>query len=572
MSVSNLLDTRTVDFQELVGNGRTYKVPLYQRDYSWTEEQWEDLWLDIMEVSQSQIGRHYMGAIVVKAESDRSFLIIDGQQRIATLTILALAVIKTLTEHNESVEASENLQRAQALRSRFIGEKDPASLVEISKLSLNTHDNGFFADYLVQLRAPLSPRSLVKSNRLLWDCFEYFERKIKSETELSHNGLRLAELLSEVVARRLMFILIRVDDEISAYTVFETLNARGLELTTTDLLKNYLFSRLRTPSDLESAQRRWQQLVGTVRQERFGEFLRYHYLTRYRKIRSGRLFKLVRDEVKDAQAVLDLLTALEQRAELFEALGDPNHALWVDRPGARAYIAELVLFRVRQMTPLLFAAFECLSAEEFDKVLKLVSIVSFRYTVISGLNTNDLEPVYHDSARAVLDRTASNAGQVFRSLGPIYVSDEKFRADFSQKAIATSGPRKKVVKYLLCCLEQDVSGVPHNWETDPATIEHILPENPNQDWSDSIERRHWDDAIYRLGNMTLLESAKNRDAGGKTFNHKRDIYEDSQYKLSQQVADAASGEWTLRLIEERQKRMAQRAVHVWRCDFSDGSR
>jgi len=84
MSISNLLNTVNVNFQDLIGNGRSYAVPPYQRDYSWTEEQWEDLWLDIDELRADRKSRHYMGAVVVKAETDRRFLIIDGHQRIAT--------------------------------------------------------------------------------------------------------------------------------------------------------------------------------------------------------------------------------------------------------------------------------------------------------------------------------------------------------------------------------------------------------------------------------------------------------------------------------------------------------
>ena len=184
----------------------------------------------------------------------------------------------------------------------------------------------------------------------------------------------------------------------NAYTVFETLNARGLELTTTDLLKNYLFSRVKVAADLEALQRRWRSLMATVEQERFPEFLRYHMLCELPKVRSGRLFKLVRDRTKTTQDVFTLLDDLERRAELFSAISDPNHSYWMDWPAARPFIRELDLFRVGQATPLLFAAWESLR-EDFVRILKLVSVVSFRYTVVSRLNTNALEPVYHAAAR-----------------------------------------------------------------------------------------------------------------------------------------------------------------------------
>lgn len=87
MARTNLLNTRTANYLDLLGNGRIYRVPPYQRDYSWEEEQWEDLWNDILELRGHPGERHYMGALVVEGRSDREFLIIDGQQRLATFSV-----------------------------------------------------------------------------------------------------------------------------------------------------------------------------------------------------------------------------------------------------------------------------------------------------------------------------------------------------------------------------------------------------------------------------------------------------------------------------------------------------
>src|SRR5699024_1183478 len=145
--------------------------------------------------------RHYMGALVIEAISDREFLVIDGQQRLATLSILALAVIKRLQELADAgIDTDANTERAKALRHRFVGEKDPASLRESSKLFLNETDDPFYQDYLVQLRTPINPRGLVRSHKLLWDCFQYFTRKLLDVPEFSSSGTALAELLNETVA------------------------------------------------------------------------------------------------------------------------------------------------------------------------------------------------------------------------------------------------------------------------------------------------------------------------------------------------------------------------------------
>ena len=402
MRRTNVLRAATINYLELLGNGKAYRVPLYQHDYAWTEEEWEDLWNDVLDLRRQPQGRHYMGALVVQGRSDREFTIIDGQQRLATIGILSLAVIGKLHRMaDQDIDAERNRERAKELRNRFVGEKDPASLIESSRLNLSKTDDAFYQDYLVQLRAPINPRGLPQSNALLWKCFRYFSAQLDALDDIQEDGEALARILSETAARCLLFILITVEDELDAYTVFETLNARGLELTTADLLKNYLFSKVRVQSDLDALQRHWQALTATVTPERFSDFLRYHLLCEQAKIRKERLFKLIRDRVGTAQQVFDLLGALENRAELFAALADANHEYWIEQPEAKPHIRDLIMFRARQVTPVLFAAWERFSSDDFVRVLKLVSVVSFRY-LVSGRNTNTLEPVYHEAAKAIL--------------------------------------------------------------------------------------------------------------------------------------------------------------------------
>ncbi len=92
----NLLDTKTVSWGELIKNGRTFKVPRFQRDYSWEEEQWDDLWYDLDNLNEEDF--HYMGYLVLQHSSTNEYIVIDGQQRLSTLSIIALAVIQHMSE------------------------------------------------------------------------------------------------------------------------------------------------------------------------------------------------------------------------------------------------------------------------------------------------------------------------------------------------------------------------------------------------------------------------------------------------------------------------------------------
>ena len=567
MARAALLDTKTQTLLELLGNGKRYRVPAYQRDYSWGEEQWEDLWNDVLDLIGKPEERHYMGALVIEVISDREFKIIDGQQRLATLSILALAVIDRLSELSKlTPDSQSNEERAQSLRNRFVGEKDPASLVEVSKLSLNESDDGFYQDYLVQLKVPPNPRALSQSNKLLWECFRWFKNKLH-QLPFHDDGQALAGLLNDTIARQLLFIQIAVDDELNAYTVFETLNARGLELTVTDLLKNYFFSRVKVPSDLEALQRRWRALIGVVRQERFPDFLRYHLLCEIPKVRTARLFKLVRDNIKSGADVFELMDVLHARSEVFAAINDVNHEYWNEYPECRRHVRELNLFRAKQMTPLVMTAWERLSKPEFAKMLKLLSTITFRYTVVSGLNTNELEPVYHVAAKAVQEGAATAAGQIFEFLRPIYVDDALIEQNFARLDIETSGQRKQLVKYILCRLEGDASQRDRAYETDPGTIEHILPENPTQAWEETFPEAQWSKNVYRLGNLTLLEGRINRDLENAEYSVKAGRYPESEYALTRVIPVEAPEHWTPDTLALRQGQFAKRAVHIWRSDF-----
>lgn len=569
MAKTNVLNTRTISYMELIGNGRSYNVPPYQRDYSWSQEQWEDLWNDIVGLMPDAQDHHYMGALVIQGKSDREFLVIDGQQRLATLSLFALAVISKLnTMADQGIDADSNRERAQQLRNRFIGEKDPASLTESTRLLLNDTDNDFYQDYLVQLKEPLNPRNLPKSNNLLWKCFLYFAERLNKLGNLETDGKAVAGILSETVARKLLFILIKVDDELNAYTVFETLNARGLELTTTDLLKNYLFSLVKVRADLKALQRRWAKLIATVDQGRFAEFLRYHMLCKQSQVRSQRLFKLVRDRTKTQEDVFALLDELESRAELFAAVSDPNHGCWMELPDARPYIREFSLFRVHQMVPLVFAAWESFSEEDFVRMLKLLSVISFRYNVISSLNTNVLERIYHNAARAVIAGDATSPADVFELIKPVYVDDEKMRQDFSLFVINPRGRKKKLAKYILARFQQNASGRSFDFETDPGTVEHILPENPTEAWDEAFPPELQETSVYRLGNLTLIESSANKGISNATYDEKIDTYKNSAYALTKEIPEIAPEEWTPELVNKRQQQLATRAVHLWRSDFA----
>ncbi|MEO0457284.1 MAG: DUF262 domain-containing protein [Cyanobacteria bacterium P01_A01_bin.114] len=518
MARINLLDTRTTSFGDLIGNGKTYRVPIFQRDYSWQAENWEDLWQDIVALHSGQSVSHYMGAIVLQndSRSDKTFTIIDGQQRLATLSILAVAVIEKIRQlANQGIDAEANQDRQEILRRTYLSDQDPRSLKYSSKLRLNEHNDDFYQSNLINLRSPRNIRSLLKSNQLLWQAFEYFSARLDGLSEIVEDGARLATFLTDTVAQSLLFIQINVEDELNAYTVFETLNARGIELSATDLLKNYLFSLFRGPDNLQEAQRQWRRIINTVQMERFPEFLRYYLSLQSVRVRRDRLFKLIRNQVTDAEQAFTLLDQLENYSDLYVALGNSNDSFWLDMPESRPFVQEINLFRVKQAYPTIFAAFQHFDAANFIRLLKVISILSFRYSVVSRLNPNDLEKLYNQAAIDIVSAKIRTPRQVFDRLRPAYVSDEKFRQDFAFLSVSTRGQKKKLVRYILARLEADASG--RQDVGDSFTIEHILPESPDQSWRKAFSDDQTEALLYRIGNLIPLEPSLNRQADNRHY-------------------------------------------------------
>ncbi|NEP39169.1 MAG: DUF262 domain-containing protein [Okeania sp. SIO2H7] len=403
MARIDLLDTSTASFDNLIRNGKIYRVPPFQRDYSWTEENWEDLWQDILALHANPNSSHYMGALVLQnsSTSDKEFTIIDGQQRLATLSIIAIAVIDKIQKLVEQQQEPEtNKQRQEILKRTYLGDRDPGSLHYFSKLLLNENNNDFYQSNLINLRKPLNIRSLSKSNQLLWQCFLYFSQNLDQLNEVIASGKKLAELL-DTIALRLLFIQINVEDELNAYTVFETLNARGIELSSTDLLKNYLFSLFQGPDDFSEAQRRWRRIIDTVTMEKFPEFLRYYLSLESDRVRRNRLFKLVRQSVKDPSEAFELLDGLENYSSLFIALSNSNDEFWNDTPDNKTYIQQLTLFSLKQAYPTMFAAYSKVSLEDFTRLLRLLYWIAVCYTLFISANHNQLESVYNLRAVAV---------------------------------------------------------------------------------------------------------------------------------------------------------------------------
>jgi uncharacterized protein with ParB-like and HNH nuclease domain len=567
-------NTTNSTFRQLLGNGLTYRVPPFQRDYSWADDEWDDLWQDITGLSAEEgESSHYMGYLVLQSSDSRQFSIIDGQQRLTTISVIILAALSHLKDLVlAGMDAANNSRRKEQLQNSYIGYIDPVSLIPRSKLELNRNNNRFYQTYLVPLEK-LPQRGLNSSEHQLRKAFNWFRDRIKVRTGSTvDSGKKLAAFI-EMLVDRLFFTVITVTDELNAFKVFETLNARGVRLSATDLLKNYLFSVISTDqtheTELKAIEDRWERIVGLLGSESFPEFLRVFWNSRNKLVRKTELFKTIRKRISARDQAFELLRDLDQAAAVYAALRDPQDATW-NREEKQA-LDQLLLFNVRQPLAMLMACQRRYFDHDraaFTKILKAIAVVSFRYNVICNLQTHDQERLYSEIAWKLSSAAIASPAEVIASLSEVYPEDNQFKAAFAEKEFRTTNSRnKKVVRYMLFEIERQRSGQDFDFESATYNLEHILPEHPSECW-DFVDESKQERLIYRIGNMTPLETSRNRDVGNGGYAAKRDVYRHSAFRITRAIAEHYET-WDEQKIESRQSQLATVAAGIWKIDFQD---
>lgn len=550
--------TSNKTYRQLMGNGLRYEIPKFQRDYSWEAEHWDDLWQDIRALLANEDNEHYMGYLVLQTSNNKEFQIIDGQQRLTTMSLLILSTLKCLKELVDSgIEAENNLKRKDSLLNSYIGYVDPVTLISNNKLKLNRNSDDYYKQHLVLLKE-LPLRNTNASEKHMRECFNWYYDRIKKEF---NTGESLAAFIDNIVDK-LFFTVIEVTDQLNAFKVFETLNARGVQLSSADLLKNYLFFVVDETkphiSEIEELENIWSKIVGKLGEQKFEDYLRYYWNSIHKSVGKKYLFKTIKGSIKSKDQVFELIRNLNDTADIYLAIQNPEDEFWKDKPEIRKSLKELKLFQIRQINSLFLSALRNLEVENFKKLAKICSVISFRYNIIGGLNPNAQEDVYNTVALKI----SSNKRFEVADFQTIYVSDLNFENDFSTKEFKNTTRNHKIVKYILSKIEVYQHRNEIDPESDLFTIEHILPENADDTWGnftfEEINR-----SVYRIGNLTLLEKKLNREADQKAYVEKIVLFALSNSELTKTLPDNFNT-WNEDKLAARQRELAKHAKAIWK--------
>lgn len=552
---------------EFVGNLLSrhiqFQVPEHQRDYAWTEDEilqfWDDVWSGC-----EQERSHFFGPIVLKdVKSGQIFEIIDGQQRLATCLILLAAIRNKFQEQND-------LELSGAFQTAYFGELDRRTRQPKPKFRMNTSNDEVYSEFIGKFQPhqtildKLRSRTTKHSSKRILESYVSLRQKI-DEVAGSGASFNPEPLVSieDFLRDRLSLIQIIVSDEADAYTLFETLNERGIELSVLDLLKNHLLKQAGASRD--SVLRNWYETTSNLDENAGTKFLRHFWVSQNGRVQAGRLYREIRNTARTKADTIKLSDKLLADSRIYAALNLPDHDAWDKYPASvRDAIATLRLLNASQCFPILMAAYHRFDADDFDKVLRLMVVMAVRYSLICAFRTGAMEIAYADIAYRIATSGLKRPAGVRRELSSLYPSDNDFRTSFLTREIRTA----RHARFLLRELDIQASGgaVGAVDNTAMVNLEHVMPKAQNQYWRQigNLGGEAYETWVYRIGNQTLVEKRINADLGAKGWAAKKDAFSRSQITLTREMAQLDS--WTTDAIAKRQETLADLALNRWRYD------
>lgn len=535
------------------------RVPAFQRSYAWEESHVIDLLQDLTMAIQTGAQEYFLGSIVVSTEHAGALEVVDGQQRLATVTIILARIRDYFLSQSEDA-------RSETLEAEYLLKRDLRTQEPVSRITLNELDNDFFQKAVLSRpgSADRSVQPARSSHIRLSEAAAIAERHIASLVATTKNPLDILLDWVDYLKQNTKIILVKVPDHANAFTIFETLNDRGLDLAISDLLKNYLFYRAETR--LPEVQAAWSAMLGALSavgsDASLVDYIRHYWSSIHGATRERELYSAIRRRITSKQAAIDLAHSLESGARRYAAIISHAHELWGDYgSGSRQHIETINILRMVQVRPLLLAVLDKFGVADTRKALRLTVSWGVRFLVHGGLGGGVLERHYCERAQEIHKGTIKTAAQLAKAMTNVVPSDGEFEEAFSSATVSQA----YLARYYLRALEKRAGG-----ESDPELIpnpneeevnlEHVLPLKPEKNWPpfDDESARVYN---RRLGNMVLIQQKLNSSLRSAPFPKKKGVLAGSKFSLTAEVGNA--DKWDAGAIESHQRRLAKLAVETW---------
>ncbi len=545
----------------LEGSKKRFIIPVYQRNYNWKIDNCKTLFNDLVTAIRQNKKSHFFGSIVSSCKTSNEILIIDGQQRVTTVSLLMIAIINALKNNDiKSIEDDLKDEIEQTYIIDKFSKKDRKVRLKPFRNDCDAFDKLIFAD-----ESDFIDSSQVTIN------YKYFYNRIVEAKELTPE-----ELYEAIQRLEIIHIELEPDHGDDPQLIFESLNSTGLALTESDKIRNYILMGLDAEKQDEYYDKYWYKVENNTKNG-LDMFIR-HYLT----IKTNKIsnfskiyfaFKDYASEINDTQKLLDdILHYSNIYASIVSAtLGDKS--------------ADIIVKRLNSLDmtvayPFLMSYIHSHNENNWDIselkcVLSTIETYVFRRQ-ICDYPTNALNKLFatlHRQVMKIKERTEAKYSDIFiyilesKTLSVTFPTDNEFVQGFVTKNVYAM--HRKNRSYLFERLEnggsKELNDVVKNIEDGVLTVEHIMPQTLSEPWKkalgDDYEKIH-EQWLNTIANLTL--TGYNSDYSNRSFQEKKSIengFLQSGLRLNQYISHF--DQWTVQELKQRQSYLSDMAKKIW---------
>jgi hypothetical protein len=538
-------------------------VPPNQREYSWQTEHVKDLFQDLSDAIRTRKPTYFLGTIVFTTTAQGSLEVTDGQQRLATTTIILAAIRDYYCERNEPA-------LVQSIENDFLFSIDRASKSQVPKLTLNLDDRDYFIKRI--LSKPGQPERNTPTKRTsheLIDNAANLAAKHVKNIVAQHGSKAAMETLEEwtqYLENDASVIVVIVPDAFNAFRMFETLNDRGLKTSQADLVKNYLFGEAGEDNSKE-VQHTWAQMTAALEtlndEDSMMNYLRSLLIAMYGHTKESEIFDRIHEKVSTSRQAVDFTNILGDKVVDYTAIISPGHAKWNKYPvSIKRCIESINHLRVKVQRPVMLAVAAKFEQTEAVKAFKLILSWCVRFLIVGGGRSGSVNEGYAKIANEIWENKITDTKALAKAAISLIPTDREFEASF---ASATVG-QPFLARYYLRSIEQKMIDEKEpefvvNADVTQIILEYILPENPLPGTWIHFDPSDRSAYVHRIGNLALLQATPNSDIGNAEFPVKVKEYKKSGFIWTKKIADKST--WGTKEITERQTNMAKWVVKTW---------
>ena len=550
--------------RNLLQGERQYVVPLYQRPYSWERKDLRQLWNDLLDVVETDgESSHFLGSVVLAPSpantpaSVQVWLVVDGQQRLTTLSILLCAIRDHVRAENDTLAAK--------IDDLYLFNKYASGAERYTLLPTQADRQSWIS--LLE-RAPDAG-----GEDRIGEAYRFFRKELVmvDDPEDPHDTSRI----EQAIAGRLSIVEIAAHRDDNVHRIFESLNYTGQPLTQADLLRNYLFMRLPTRGE-HIYDRHWLPLQDLLTNKQLEELVWLDLVLggddRATQDAVYQSQQSVLSGLSDEDAIERWIDELHRKARQFKRILEPGRE---PDPSVRKALDRLARWGTQVVYPIALHVLVArdegrLDAHEAARALRVVESYLVRRMLVGIASTGAnrvLMSLIKDLGEAV--PSAEAVTEALSGPRKRFPTDGQLREAVLSNNFYWSG-RGPQRTYVLRCLEEDFeSSELLDFSSAKLSIEHVLPQSPTDSWLDmlasapeteqespiDLHRR----LVHTLGNLTL--TAHNAKLSNDGFDQKKRILADSGLRMNRHIAEQAS--WTAKEIRERGRALGERAVRIW---------